>query len=140
MRCFPVTGRACKRSDHVLWPPTQEKRDLAHISRGGPGGGRGPIPEPGSDHHAGHVSMIRQACATLALFLAIVPSAIAHADQGTDLRGADSYTVQAGDTLFGIATRAGVDLDTLVRINHLSSADDTIYAGSILRLRDTGAA
>ncbi|MCS6845691.1 MAG: LysM peptidoglycan-binding domain-containing protein [Caldilineales bacterium] len=47
-----------------------------------------------------------------------------------------AYTVQAGDTLFGIAVRYNTDVDTLRRLNNLS--DDTIQVGQVLQVPGTG--
>lgn len=47
-----------------------------------------------------------------------------------------AYTVQAGDTLFGIALRYNTDVDTLRRLNNLS--DDTIQVGQVLQVPGTG--
>src|ERR1051326_1056829 len=69
------------------------------------------------------------------MLLAILPVSGAFAEGGADLRGADTYIVQPGDTLYNISTRTGVSVDTLVRVNHLTDAD-TIFVGSALRLRD----
>lgn len=44
-----------------------------------------------------------------------------------------SYTVQPGDTLIGIAARFNTTVEEILVFNHLSSAD-TIYAGQLLRL------
>lgn len=51
----------------------------------------------------------------------------------TPLTGA-TYTVQAGDTLFAVAARAGVDVYTLARLNGILNLN-VIYTGQVLRLR-----
>ncbi|MBZ9751337.1 NlpC/P60 family protein [Deinococcus sp. HMF7604] len=56
--------------------------------------------------------------------------------QGTgsaDLRGQASVTVQAGDTAYGLARRAGLTLDALLTLNNLSSS--ALKVGQVLRLR-----
>lgn len=45
--------------------------------------------------------------------------------------GLAAYVVRAGDTLSGIALRAGTDLATLVRLNRLTNAD-TLAVGEVL--------
>lgn len=47
-----------------------------------------------------------------------------------------SYTVQAGDTLFGLALEFGTDVETLRRLNNLS--DDSLQVGQVLQVPDTG--
>jgi len=49
---------------------------------------------------------------------------------------AETYVVQAGDTLTRIARRYGLTINELVRLNGLADAS-TIYVGQVLRLRDT---
>jgi lipoprotein NlpD len=49
-----------------------------------------------------------------------------------------TYTVRAGDTLYSIAWRHGVDYRDLARWNKLPS-DYTIYPGQVLRLAGSGA-
>ena len=48
----------------------------------------------------------------------------------------DSYTVRAGDTLYSIAWRNGLDYRELARLNGIGR-DYTIYPGQVLRLRST---
>ncbi|KFN50306.1 peptidoglycan DD-metalloendopeptidase family protein [Arenimonas composti] len=52
--------------------------------------------------------------------------------------GADSYTVQRGDTLYGIAFRHGLDYRDVAGWNRIA-APYTIYPGQRLRLRPEGA-
>lgn len=47
-----------------------------------------------------------------------------------------SYTVQAGDTLFGLALEFGTDVETLRRLNNLP--DDSLQVGQVLQVPDTG--
>lgn len=49
---------------------------------------------------------------------------------------ATSYTVQAGDTLSGIAERFGSTVDTLARTNNISNPD-RIYVGQVLSIPGT---
>ncbi len=46
------------------------------------------------------------------------------------------YTVQPGDTLYGIASRYGVSVDALIQANNLSGG--YIYVGQQLRIPVTG--
>lgn len=50
----------------------------------------------------------------------------------------DTYTVQPGDTLSGIASRYGTSWQELQRINAIANPD-RIFPGQVLRLRDGGA-
>jgi LysM repeat protein len=52
---------------------------------------------------------------------------------GSSSTGGGTYTVRPGDTLSGIASRFGLSVGTLVRLNGLSSAN-LVIAGSTLRL------
>lgn len=49
-----------------------------------------------------------------------------------------THLVQRGETLYGIASRYGLSLDTLMRANDL--ADTQIRSGQVLRIPDAGAA
>lgn len=51
--------------------------------------------------------------------------------------GAQTYTVQAGDTLVGIAERLGVDLDSLMRANNLSNGY-FLQVGQVLVVPSSG--
>lgn len=44
-----------------------------------------------------------------------------------------TYTVKSGDTLYAIAWRHGVEVQTLARLNHIGN-DYRIYPGQVLRL------
>lgn len=46
-----------------------------------------------------------------------------------------TYTVQSGDTLYGISKQFGVSVDELKRINNLTS--NTITKGEILKIPST---
>ncbi len=70
--------------------------------------------------------------------LTIPPAAATHAMQDTSSSGADTYTVQPGDTLNSIARRAGVGVDELARLNGLADPD-TIFVGMVLRLPEGAA-
>ena len=65
--------------------------------------------------------------------------AAAFASQGSDTQRPDVYVVQAGDTLNSIADRTGVDIAVLMALNYLQDPD-TIFAGAVLRLRDSAGA
>ena len=52
---------------------------------------------------------------------------------GSSATGGGTYTVRPGDTLSGIASRFGLSVGSLVRLNGLSSAH-LVIAGSTLRL------
>ena len=56
---------------------------------------------------------------------ALVPAALAHAQE--------TYTVRSGDTLSGIAARTGYTVQTLASANGIANPD-RIYAGSVLVL------
>ncbi len=51
---------------------------------------------------------------------------------------AGTYTVKAGDTLYSIATRNGVDLQSLARLNNIDK-NFRIYPGQVLRLSKNAA-
>jgi LysM repeat protein len=51
--------------------------------------------------------------------------------------GGTTYTVQRGDNLFRIAQAYGTDVDTLKKLNSLTS--DFIYVGQVLRVPEAGA-
>ncbi|MFC6662065.1 lytic transglycosylase [Deinococcus multiflagellatus] len=55
-----------------------------------------------------------------------------------DLRVASSVTVQAGDTAYSLARRAGLTLDALLALNGLSTPD--LKVGQVLKLRAQGPA
>lgn len=57
----------------------------------------------------------------------------AHAQPAATAPDYRLYLIRSGDTLTGVARRAGTDLSTLARLNHLSGAM-TIYLGQRLRL------
>ncbi|WP_313821053.1 LysM peptidoglycan-binding domain-containing protein [Citricoccus sp.] len=65
---------------------------------------------------------------------------VAPASSGGSATGASSttktYTVVAGDTLYGVSTRHGVSLSTLLKANGLT-ASSTIYPGQKLKLSGT---
>jgi LysM repeat protein len=54
----------------------------------------------------------------------------------TSRASAGTYTVKSGDTLYGIATRNGIGLSTLLKANGLS-ASSVIHPGQRLKLSDT---
>lgn len=59
------------------------------------------------------------------------------ADPQVDDGGILLYTVQAGDTLFSIAQRFGVNLDDVIEANNISDAD-VIYEGDTLTIPPAG--
>ena len=48
----------------------------------------------------------------------------------------DTYTVKAGDTLYGIAKFYGLSVDELKRLNNLTS--NTLSIGQKLKIKETG--
>ena len=51
----------------------------------------------------------------------------------TKIVGQDTYTVRAGDTMYSIAWRAGIDVNTLIKRNNIKKPY-TIHTGQILQL------
>lgn len=49
--------------------------------------------------------------------------------------GSDTYTVQAGDTLYGISAKTGVSVSDLVQINKITNPN-IIHVGDVLKLRE----
>jgi len=49
------------------------------------------------------------------------------------ITGKDTYTVRAGDTMYSIAWRAGLDVNTLIKRNHLKKPY-IIHTGQVLQL------
>ena len=68
------------------------------------------------------------------IYLPMTPSELSFRLAPRDTLTSDFYTVKAGDTLQGIATRAGLSLSELVTLNEISS-HTVIYPGDQLRLR-----
>jgi len=61
------------------------------------------------------------------------------AGAGRGASASQTYTVQAGDTPFAIATRFGVSVDALLSMNGLSRADATrLRTGQVLVIPDSG--
>lgn len=52
-----------------------------------------------------------------------------------NLSDADTYVVQAGDTLYGISAKTGVSVSGLVRINKIKNPN-IIHVGDVLKLRE----
>jgi len=63
----------------------------------------------------------------------VTSSALLTACGTQPLRPSGTYTVRAGDTLYSIAWRHGVDFHELARINHIGN-DYRIYPGQVLAL------
>jgi lipoprotein NlpD len=74
------------------------------------------------------------AAALLAALAALGPAACTTADQAAGGAAPESYEVRPGDTLFGIASRFGLDHRDLARWNHLGDGS-LIHPGQRLRLR-----
>ncbi|WP_189064262.1 C40 family peptidase [Deinococcus seoulensis] len=74
-------------------------------------------------------------CAPLAAAQGLTPAAPVSVPAAGDLRGLDRVTVQAGDTAFSLARRAGLSVEALLALNGLSSPD--LRVGQVLRLRET---
>jgi LysM repeat protein len=66
----------------------------------------------------------------------LTPTATVFAPTLTPDLTAETYVVQAGDTLTSIAFRYGLTVSELVRLNSLADAS-TIFTGQLLRLRET---
>lgn len=59
------------------------------------------------------------------------------AEDAPPLIGSGTYTVEVGDTLFGLAATFDTTVETLVQANRLTS--DTIYVGQVLQVGGQGA-
>jgi peptidoglycan endopeptidase LytE len=71
--------------------------------------------------------------AAVAALIAVLPASTSHADQPPIPPGAETYTVQVGDTLFDIARRSGDSVDNIIQLNQLSDPDQLIV-GTVIRL------
>ena len=64
---------------------------------------------------------------------ATVASPISYKSTASSASTSETYTVQAGDTLYGIARRSGMDLNTLLSLNGLSQSS-VIHPGQTLKV------
>jgi N-acetylmuramoyl-L-alanine amidase len=83
---------------------------------------------------------MRSRISALVLAGAFSAAALLAPSDGQSARGADPVvTVRPGDTLTRIAREQGVSIDELVTLNRLRNPD-RIYAGQVLRVRETATA